>query len=324
MTDIHDKARVLVTGGAGFIGSVLVGTMLQAGCEVTVVEAVPRERAWRLAGLDRDGRLDYRTVDILDREAVSEAVTGHDVVFHLASNTENRADLAAPDADFRVTAGGTVTLLNALSADPPGVVVLASSQLVYGDLQGDIDETTCPAGPTSKFAAGKAAAESFLAAFAHEHGIRSAACRLSNIVGGSMRRGIVFDLVTRLTEDPCRVQVLGDGRQRRNFLHVDDCATALAAVAAARWDGFTVFNVCNDDVTEIAEVAQIVADEWPSGNPEILFRGGTVGWKGDLSTLRVVPRRLTEIGWRPRLASSQAVRTAVSDMLTAADHHSAV
>ena len=307
----------LVTGGAGFIGAALVGLLRSLGIPVTVVDRLPRESASRLAAFAEDDGFAYHAAALDDAARLERIVAGHTTVFHLAANTENRADRAGVDADVRYTVGGTTALLRALAVLPQATIVLASSQLVYAPADAGewIGEESGSLAPATPFAAGKLAAEAFLHAHCREHDHRGAVCRLSNIVGPEMRRGIVHDLTEAARADPQRLQVLGDGRQTRSFLHVDDCAAAMVAAAAS--EDYAIYNVCNEDAISAGAVAEIVADQVTGRRPEIVFTGGDSGWRGDVPTLRVRPEALLEAGWRPSMSSSEAVRSTARAMLAA-------
>ena len=171
--------------------------------------------------------------------------------------------------------------------------------------------------PETSFAAAKAAAEAFLCAFAARSGGNAVICRLTNIVGPGIPRGVVADLARRLRADPARLSVLGDGRQRRSFLHVEDCVTALiTAASAAR--GLAVLNVSNTDTITVAEIARIVAD-CGGRDTTIEFTGGSA-WHGDAIALHPSPRRLLDLGWRPAYDCAAAVRSAARSLLPAPDH----
>lgn len=312
----HTPAPTLVTGGAGFIGSSLVRALLDQGHVVSVVDQIPWSRAERLHGLATPGQLTYHQADIRDAEQLRTFAPDHKVIYHLSSNTENRADRAARTADFDITTGGTVALLEALVGHTGTTVVLTSSQLVYGRALDStlLDEETTVPRPTSRFAAGKLAAEAFLRAYGDELGLRTAVCRLSNIIGGQMRRGIVYDFVQRLADDPHTITVLGDGRQDRSYLHIDDCVSALMTAAASADANCPVFNVSNLDTTTAAQVAQIVAEEFPHGHPAISYTGGERGWNGDIPVLRVRPIALADRGWSPIHSSNDAVRVTAKSL----------
>lgn len=302
--------RALVTGAAGFIGTALTRALLARDYAVTMLDLrpVPVEHL----------HARQQVLDIRDRDQLAGAVGRHDVVFHLAANTENRPGLASRWDDYDITVGGTVALLDALSANPPNVTVLTSTQLVYGTSAGAADELTTALRPATAFAAAKAAAEAFLCAYAEGTGTRTMACRLANVVGPGVVRGVVADLVAHLRRDPLRLRVLGDGRQRRTFLHVDDCVSALLTAADAPGSGPAVFNVSNRDSITVAEIARVVADCCPDGTPEIEFVGGSA-WQGDATTLHPDPGRLLDLGWQLTRTSQEAVRSAARAMFEPVD-----
>ncbi|MGV9706015.1 NAD-dependent epimerase/dehydratase family protein [Streptomyces sp. NPDC003483] len=314
-----ESHKDLVTGGAGFIGSTLVEQLLQEGRHVTVVDQTPWEDASLLhaPGIAED--INYHQADIRDVEALRTIVSGHDTVYHLSSNTENRGDIAGRSVDLEVTLGGTVALLESLRETTVSTFVLTSSQLVYGSPDRQVlTETDGLLKPESRFAAGKLAAEAFVSAYAHEMRIKGAVCRLSNIIGGQSRRGIVPDLVRKVRNDPTVLEVLGDGSQMRSFLHVEDCARALRLVAERSLETFDVFNVCNSSVTSAATVARIVAGESPSGRPTVAFAGGDRGWRDDVPTLRPSCDRLAQLGWASRRTSDEAVRVTARELFNRA------
>lgn len=300
--------RALVTGAAGFIGTALVRALLDRGYSVTGLDRRPAHFT--------HGRLAHVLADITDRDRLASVVPGHDLVFHLAGNTENRPGLAGERDDYDITVGGTVALTEALATAPPAVTVLTSTQLVYGGAAGEADEVATPVRPETSFAAAKAAAEAFLCAFAARSGGNAVICRLANIVGPGIPRGVVADLAQRLCADPARLRVLGDGRQRRSFVHTDDCVTALiTAACAAR--GLAVLNVSNTDTVTVAQIARIVAD-CGGRDTAIDFTGGTA-WHGDATALHPSPRRLLDLGWRPAHDSAAAVRSAARSLLPVPD-----
>lgn len=311
-------SAALVTGGAGFIGATLVARLRALDVAVTVLDRLPLDDAPRLARFASEEGFTYHAVALEDAARLERIVGGHPTVFHLAANTENRADRAEVDADVRRTVAGTTALLRALAAQPEATIVLTSSQLVYAPGVADepITEETATLAPPTPFAAGKVAAEAFLHAHCREHGHRGAVCRLANIVGPGMGRGIVHDLTAAARADGRQLRVLGDGRQTRSYLHVEDCAAALVA-AAGGGDGYAVYNVCNEDEISAAEVAGIVAAEVDGERPAIRFGGGERGWRGDVPTLRVRPRALRGLGWRPAMGSAEAVRVTARALLAA-------
>jgi UDP-glucose 4-epimerase len=301
--------RALVTGAAGFIGTALTRALLRRGDAVTALDLRP-------VPVDHP-QVRQLTVDIRDRDRLADLPGGHDIVFHLAANTENRPGFAGRWDDYDTTLGGTVALLEALSTDPPAATVLASTQLVYGGAAGVADELKTALRPATPFAAAKAAAEAFLCSYAEGTGAGAVACRLANVVGPGVPRGVVADLAARLRSDPRRLRVFGDGQQRRTFVHVRDCVSALLTAAGAARPGLTVFNVSNRDSITVAEIAQIVADCYGAGSPQIEFAGGHA-WPGDATALHPNPGRLLDLGWQLTCTSREAVHLAAQAMFKSA------
>ncbi|MGW3313405.1 NAD-dependent epimerase/dehydratase family protein [Streptomyces sp. NPDC001073] len=309
---IHPPLKALVTGALGFIGTPLCRTLLDRGCHVTMLDlaltAPPTATAHPAAT--------YHCIDLTQDDRLERVVQEHDVVFHLAANTENRPGRANRTADYDHTVGGTVRLLDALGDQGTGTFVLTSTQLVYGGHAGRAREADHGVRPQTKFAAGKAAAEAFLCAHAEATQLRTVACRLANIVGPGSRRGVVADLVQRLQEDPTKLRVLGDGQQRRSYVHVDDCVAALLLAATATQPGFDVLNVSNTDTLTAAEVASVVAAASPGHAPAIEFAGGNA-WPGDATALHPDASKLTSLGWKPQHTSKEAVFATAESLFAA-------
>jgi UDP-glucose 4-epimerase len=277
----------------------MVAALLSAGHVVEVWDRLP-------AGPRAREHLAYREVDLA--LPVSPPEEPFDAVFHLAAHTENRSGDASLVLQHLDSVAYLANVVNALRSAPPRVMVYASSQLVYG--MGTADEKVEVVRPASIFGAGKLAGEHFLRILSEEIGFLSVACRLSNVVGPSMRRGVIPDLVREAyTAVDGRLHVLGDGSQQRTFIDAADCADALLRVALSpNWD---VVNVGNSTTASIRDIAQAVA-ALPDPALAVAFGTSDRGWATDPGT--VIPRvdRLASLGWKPRLTAAQAVEKAVS------------
>lgn len=239
--------RALVTGGHGLVGEAVVAALLDAGHTVEVWDRFPGNPR------TRDG-VTYREVDLA--LPVAPPDEPFDTVFHLAAQTENKGGDAGLVLQHLDSVAYLVNLVNALRSAPPHVLVFASSQLVYGT--GEADETSTSVWPTSIFGAAKMAGEHFLRLLGEEIGFAHVSCRLSNVIGPSMRRGVIPDLVRKAhTAVDGRLRVLGDGSQQRTFIDAADCADALLLVARhPRWD---VVNVGNSTAASVRDIALAVA-----------------------------------------------------------------
>ncbi|HEX2095575.1 MAG TPA: NAD-dependent epimerase/dehydratase family protein [Longimicrobiaceae bacterium] len=311
--ELDRSARCFVTGGMGFIGSHLVDRLWEHGCTITVYDtaAVKANRWW---GDYRKGRLEFVQGDLRDSERLSQALAGHEVVFHLAAFTDTRASGTQRTADLEQGTVATWHLLEAMQQQGVRDLVFTSSQLVYGDQQEmPLREYATPLLPVSLYGASKVACEALIRAYSHLFGLRSVILRLSNIVGGRMKRGILRDFIHRLLENPERLEILGDGEQARNYLLVDHAVDAfLCAHAGAPGEGCHVYNVGNLDTVRATEIARIVVEEMGLvGVTEIAAAGGRVGWAGDVPSLLSDLSRIRALGWSPGLNSAGCIRESV-------------
>jgi UDP-glucose 4-epimerase len=191
-------------------------------------------------------------------------------------------------------------------------VVLASTSAVYGEhtLQ-PTREDAGPLLPISLYGASKLACEALVSAFAHNFGIRGWIFRFANVVGGRATHGAVYDFIRRLRRDPARLDVLGDGRQAKPYLFVEDCVDGMLFGWRHARDEVNLFNLAVDGATSVAEIAAIVRDEMGLPDAQIAFGGGSRGWPGDVSQVRLDPSKLAALGWRARRSSADAVREGV-------------
>jgi UDP-glucose 4-epimerase len=312
--------RFVVVGGAGFIGGHFVETLLAnpATEAVTVYDNFSSGRRWHLAAVESDPRLTVVVGEVGDLEALCAAVAGHDTVIHLASNPDIAAAVTNPAIDF--DQGTVLTHHVAEAARRTGValVLYASGSGVYGDL-GDLeaDENHGPMVPVSTYGASKLAGEALLSSYAFMFGLNVRCFRFGNVVGPRQTHGVGFDFVRRLLAEPARLRILGDGRQSKSYIHVEDVIAAVLAAARTVSEPFAVFNVATEDyitVTEIAELALEVLG-LPAGGTAFEYTGGDRGWKGDVPVVRLNSSRIRALGWKNERSCRQALRDSLASMV---------
>jgi len=305
--------RIVVTGGAGFIGSHLVERLVELGYEVVVLDNLSSGRLENLARV-RD-KVEVVVGDVKDFETCLRVLSSADAVYHLAANPEVRISITDPEVHFRENVLATFNVVEASRrAESVKALVFASSSTVYGDPSKLPTPEDSELRPISVYGASKAAAELILHSYSHLYGIRVVVLRYANIVGPRLRHGVIYDFLVKLSKNPEVLEVLGDGTQRKSYLYVSDAveATLLAAERANRY--FEVFNVGNEDWVSVLEIARIVS-EVLGLRPRVVFKSGTPdgrGWPGDVKFMLLSIEKLKSLGWRPRYSSSEAVRLAAT------------
>ncbi len=313
--------RIFVTGGAGFIGTSLVARLLADGHSVTVFDnlatAEPDWDAPFEADL-LDGRLRFVGGDVGDLAAVASAMAGHPEVIHLAANTDIAGGFADPALDLRGCLLGTWNVAEAMRRNGIDRLLFASSGVVYGTVAGGpTPESYGPLRPESHYAAGKLAGEAILSAFAHLYGWRVLAFRFGNTIGPRSNHGVVHDFVAKLLRDPHRMEVLGDGRQRKPFMAIDDLVDAVLCLSRrAPPRPFTAYNVAGAGTLTVRRVAELVIEalHLDASRVKLAFADNDRGWAGDTPLVDLDWSALREMGWRPRHSAEEAVCWAASGL----------
>ena len=306
-----DQRRVLVTGGAGFIGSHLVDRLLDRGAEVTVLDNFSAGTSQNLDHHSPSDRLSIHRADIRDTDTLRQLLPGVETVFHLAAFADLRKSLSDRRADLDTNLLGMISLLDAMADSHVPELVYVSTSSLYGEAARF--PTPEDYGPiqTSLYGASKLAAEAFAEAYTSLEDLRLWVFRLSNVVGERCRRGIVWDLVHKLLRDPSHLEILGDGTQSKEYLDVSDCVDGILVGHAQGRERVNRFNVATDTNLSAVSVADLVVAEMGLGKVEYRFSGGRSGWVGDNPVVSLDTSRLKACGWHPSVTSEEALRRTV-------------
>ena len=300
--------RVLVTGGAGFVGSHLVERLLEADNDVVVADDCSTgRREW----VPTDASL--VEVDLTDPAGVDRAVsTGPDVVFHLAARKNPNDD--DPRGQFAENTTMTHQLLERCRTAGVERVAFASSSTVYGEAPRPTPEDHAPLEPVSVYGAGKLGEEGLVSTYAHSHGLTASVFRFANVVGPRLRGAVIPDFIEKLRADPDRLTILGDGRQEKSYLHVTDCVDAMCHLVGQPAESpLRTYNLGTRTTTSVDEIAETVADVL-GVDPRLEYTGGERGWTGDVPRMRLDIRRALDTGWEPARESDAAVRRATEEL----------
>jgi UDP-glucose 4-epimerase len=315
------RARTIIVGGAGFIGSHFVDALLadEATERVTVYDNFSSGQEWHLAEHRDDPRLEVVRGDANDLESLSEAMAGHELVIHLASNPDIAAAMANPAIDFDEGTLITHHVVEAMRRTGVAQIAYASGSGVYGDL-GELEasEDHGPLVPVSTYGASKLAGEALISAYAYMFESRGVAFRFGNVVGRRQTHGVGFDFVRRLREDPSRLTVMGDGSQSKSYILVTDVVAAvLRAVDEPPESPFDVYNVATGDYITVREIVGLALEVLglDPGGTEVEYGPSSRGWKGDVPIVRLNTDRIRALGWSQTAGSAEALRRSMTEML---------
>jgi len=258
-------------------------------------------------------------MDLLDKEKLNMVVMGCDEVYHLAANPEVNAKNAAPEDHFRQNIEATFNLLEAMRQDnKQKFIAFTSTSTVYGEPeQIPTMENYGPTIPISLYGASKLACEGLLSAYASMYGFRAVIFRLANVVGPRSNHGVIYDFIGKLSSNPDRLEVLGDGTQSKSYLYIDDCVDGIMH-GIDNGGVVDIFNIGSENRTNVLAIAEIVKEEMGLSDAQISMTGGVDGgrgWRGDVKVMQLDMRRLMQTGWSPRYDSAESVRQTVKEMM---------
>jgi UDP-glucose 4-epimerase len=306
--------RSFVIGGAGFIGSHLVELLVERG-PVTVYDDLSVGKREFIESPLSSGRATLVQRDACDLQALTRSMSGHDVVFHLAANPEARWGLERTRLDLEQ---GTIATYNALEAARLNGVkrfVFSSSGTVYGNVAEPCGETDLGHLPISLYGASKLAGEAMLAAFVECFGLEGFICRFGNVVGPRGTHGAILDFCRKLQAHADHLDVLGDGRQAKPYLHVSDCAAGILFVLDhAAGERPAIYNLAPADATSVKRIAELCVAESPNKAARIVYGTAPQGWPGDVPRSLLKPDKLSALGFQVRFSSDEAVRLAVAEV----------
>lgn len=315
------RAATIIVGGAGFIGSHVTDALL-ADPEtraVTLYDNFTSGREWHYAEHRDDPRLEVVRGDANDLPALCEAMAGHDLVVHLASNPDIALAMTDPTIDFDEGTLLTHHVVEAMRRTGVPRIVYASGSGIYGDLgEQEAREDHGPLVPVSTYGASKLAGEALISAYAHMFGLRGVALRFGNVVGRRQTHGVGFDFVRRLLDDPSRLTVMGNGTQSKSYVAAPDVVAAvLRAVDRGPAAPFTAFNVATGDYITVREIVALALDVIGLDANATTIEYGTTdrGWKGDVPVVRLSTERIRSLGWAPSMGSLDALRASLVAML---------
>ena len=310
--------HAFITGGAGFIGSHLVDTLLNNNDSVTVYDNLSSGDKTFIHHHFNNKHFTFIQADLLDLPTLKKELKDHDVVFHLAANPHVRLGETQTDLDLYQGIIATYNVLEAMRQHNIKKIVFSSSSVVYGETkEPSLPETYGPTLPISMYGAGKLGAEGLISAFCGTFDFQAWMYRFANIVGARGTHGVIVDFIEKLRKNPHELEILGDGRQCKPYLYVSDCVDGILYGYTHSHDTMNLFNLSCDTTTTVTRIAEMVTEEMGLHNVRFNYTGGIRGWKGDVPRFQLDAEKINTLGWKASLSSDEAVRKAIRDVLDA-------
>jgi UDP-glucose 4-epimerase len=307
--------KVMVTGGAGFIGSHVVDALVQRGQTVVVYDNLCTGYERHLEGARETGSLELVQGDILDQAGLIAAMEGVDMVFHLAANADVRGGKQNTAIDLEQNVIGTHRVLEAMRVAGASSIVFTSSATVYGEPDIFPTPESYPGLQTSLYGASKLAAEAMVQAYSEYFGIRSHTFRFVSWIGERYSHGVIYDFMNKLRLDPTRLEILGDGHQRKSYLDVADGISGIFLAVERMSDMKNVINLGHVDYMNVTDLADVVCEEMGLKNVSYHYTGGVRGWLGDSPFVHLDTTKIRDVGFRPQVTIEDGVRRTVRYLL---------
>lgn len=314
-----------LVGGAGFIGSHFIDALLQKNQvrQVTIYDNFSNGKAWHYQHHLHDKRFNVVQGDVSSLQQLTQAMQGHDVVVHLASNADISKALTHPHIDFTEGVALTHQVLEAARLTHVKRILYTSGSGVYGEMgekacledQGNMH-------PISPYGASKLAGEAFISSYCHMFGLTACVFRFANVVGPRQTHGVGYDFVKHLLKNNTTLPILGDGTQSKSYVDVQDVVQAVLLAHEKMSGIYEVYNVASHDAITVHEIADIVIKCMNLDNAVAYqFTGGDRGWRGDVPVVRLNTDKIRALGWRCRYHSAQAIKNATYAMLEQTHQH---
>ncbi len=310
--------RILVVGGAGFIGSCLCSALIREGHLVICVDNLSRGTEENIELIKKEDRFSFYQVDATRVEEMFGIFEEEkpEYVFHLAANSDIQASARNPEIEYQNTYTTTFQLLQCMRKYEVKKLLFASTSAVYGNKPGSmLDEMASGLSPISYYGAAKLGSEALISAFSYMNDMRSVVFRFPNVIGPYLTHGVIYDFIRKLKKDNSCLEILGDGRQRKPYMYISDLICAILDLMENVKPGMEIYNIGVESTTSVTEIADILCEEMGLDNVRYSYTGGSGGWKGDVPEFQYSLDKIHAIGWKAELTSNEAVRKTIKHIL---------
>ena len=309
--------KILVTGGAGFIGSHLCDALIERKHEIWCVDNLHLGKMENIKHILGQSRFHFQKIDVLDKIGMDKLFRegSFDFVYHLAANSDIQRGGADHSVDLNLTFHSTFEILEQMLKHGVKRVFFASTSAVFGETKDRLHENSGPLRPISFYGASKLAGEAFISVYVNNYGFQASILRFPNVVGPRSTHGALHDFILKLKNNPKQLLVLGDGTQKKPYLFVTDLVKIMLLIAEKGEKPLAVYHASPEELTTVSEIVRIVLEEMKINNCVIKYTGGDRGWVGDVPYFNYDVSKLRSLGWVPERTSNEAIRLAVQHIL---------
>lgn len=301
----------MITGGAGFIGSHLSERLLENGNEVIVLDNLSTGKKDNLKICFENKRFEFVKNDLNNQKKISCYLKNTQTVFHMAADPEVRTGFTNPEIAFQQNILNTYNLLENIRKSNVKQIIFASSSVVYGEPETiPTPESYGPLIPISIYGGSKLACEGLISAYCNNYGIKGTIVRFANVVGSRSRHGVIWDFIRKLKANNKKLEILGDGKQTKSYIHVKDCINGFLFAAKHTRKKVDFFNIGNNDKISVIEIGEIICNLMQVDKTKIVISGGTKdgrGWVGDVKNMHLDISKIRKLGWKPKLNSKETI-----------------
>lgn len=304
-------SKVLVTGGAGFIGSHLVDKLMKLNNSIIVLDSLISSTEEYLKPYFNSNRFQFIKGDLRDDSIFKNFEESIDYIFHLAADPDVKTSVKNPVNSFNHNVKGTLTLLEfARKKRIKGFIFASSGGTLYGDVETFPIKETDLLKPISPYGASKATGEMYIAAYANAYEFKAVSGRYANIFGERSSHGVSFDFYHKLKKNSKELTILGDGMQQKSYLHVSDCIDATILIGdnlqnQEKW--YDYYNIGSTEWYTVKELAAIIENEMDLKNVSHKFTGGKKGWVGDVNKMLLSIEKINKLGWKPKISFQESI-----------------
>ena len=305
--------NILVTGGAGFIGSHLIDRLLSRDNKVTCIDNFSLGKNEFLIEASKNKSFTLYNIDLINIDEIKRIfkVNKFDIIYHLAANSDIQRGFNNTSIDFKNTFMSTINILECMKSNKIKNIVFASSSAIYGNYLGKISEDSGPLLPISNYGAAKLSSEAFISSFCECYNINAWIIRFPNVVGWRLTHGVIFDFINKLLKDPHKLLVLGNGKQTKPYLYISDLLDAFDIIIKQNNSKVRFYNVSSDSSSDVNFIANTVINLLNLENVKIKYTGGNIGWIGDVEKFSYDTSKIKKLGWSSSYTSDEAIKLSV-------------